>query len=147
MSALLEALAKDGVEGELVGNKPMALPTSEAQVQAVLKRAHADGLRVVPMGLGSKLKWCRPEYITSADLLVSTRRMDKIIDYVPGDGTLTAQAGCTMTQLEEHVLTGGHRLLLTDTGERHPVTRGLEGSQQDPPHWSRWFRLQNCGPY
>jgi glycolate oxidase FAD binding subunit len=110
MSALLEALAKDGVEGELVGNKPMALPTSEAQVQAVLKRAHADGLRVVPMGLGSKLEWCRPEYITSADLLVSTRRMDKIIDYVPGDGTLTAQAGCTMTQLEEHVLTGGHRL-------------------------------------
>ncbi len=30
---------------------------------------------------------------------------------------------------------------LTDTGERHPVTRGLEGSEQEPPHWSRWFRL------
>ena len=30
---------------------------------------------------------------------------------------------------------------LTDTGRRHPVTRGLEGSAQEPPHWSRWFRL------
>jgi len=22
-----------------------------------------------------------------------------------------------------------------------PVTRGLEGSAEDPPHWSHWFRL------
>ncbi len=30
---------------------------------------------------------------------------------------------------------------LTDLGKRHPVTRGLEGSAYDPPHWSRFFRL------
>jgi len=30
---------------------------------------------------------------------------------------------------------------LTETGERHPVTRGLDGSGTEPPHWSRWFRL------
>jgi hypothetical protein len=30
---------------------------------------------------------------------------------------------------------------LSELGKRHPVTRGLEGSDQDPPHWSRWFRL------
>src|SRR5690606_23602882 len=24
---------------------------------------------------------------------------------------------------------------------RHPVTRGLEGSDSEPPRWSRWFRL------
>src|SRR5690606_31983938 len=29
---------------------------------------------------------------------------------------------------------------LTDTGERHPVTRGLEGSAAEPPQWNRWFR-------
>src|SRR5947207_2020103 len=29
----------------------------------------------------------------------------------------------------------------TDLGKRHPVTRGLEGAESDPPHWSRWFRL------
>jgi hypothetical protein len=30
---------------------------------------------------------------------------------------------------------------LTDLGRRHPVTRGLEGASDDPPHWSRWFRI------
>jgi len=33
------------------------------------------------------------------------------------------------------------RARLSELGKRHPVTRGLEGSDQDPPHWSRWFRL------
>src|SRR6476469_2743980 len=36
---------------------------------------------------------------------------------------------------------GAFRAQLTDLGKRHPVTRGLEGSESDPPHWSRWFRL------
>ena len=29
---------------------------------------------------------------------------------------------------------------LSDAGKRHPVTRGLEGSAFEPPHWSRFFR-------
>jgi hypothetical protein len=29
---------------------------------------------------------------------------------------------------------------LSDTGKRHPVTRGLEGSASEPPRWSRFFR-------
>jgi hypothetical protein len=36
---------------------------------------------------------------------------------------------------------GAFRAALTDLGKRHPVTRGLEGADEDPPHWSRWFRL------
>jgi hypothetical protein len=35
---------------------------------------------------------------------------------------------------------------LTDAGKRHPVTRGLEGSQADPPHWSQWFRVVDTRP-
>ena len=34
---------------------------------------------------------------------------------------------------------------LTDLGKRHPVTRGLDGSDQEPPHWSRWFRTIDIG--
>jgi hypothetical protein len=37
----------------------------------------------------------------------------------------------------------GFRPALTELGKRHPVTRGLEGSETDPPGWSRWFRLIN----
>ena len=30
---------------------------------------------------------------------------------------------------------------LSDIGKRHPVTRGLDGADSEPPHWSRFFRL------
>jgi len=36
---------------------------------------------------------------------------------------------------------GAFHARLTELGKRHPVTRGLEGAEQDPPHWIRWFRL------
>jgi hypothetical protein len=29
---------------------------------------------------------------------------------------------------------------LTELGQRHPVTRGLDGSASEPPRWGRWFR-------
>jgi len=29
---------------------------------------------------------------------------------------------------------------LSDAGKRHPVTRGLEGANFEPPHWGRFFR-------
>ncbi|MBE7185739.1 MAG: hypothetical protein INR68_15180 [Methylobacterium mesophilicum] len=29
---------------------------------------------------------------------------------------------------------------LTTLGQRHPVTRGLEGANAEPPRWGRWFR-------
>src|SRR5271169_404246 len=40
-----------------------------------------------------------------------------------------------------HVTEEAFRARLTDPGLRHPVTRGLEGSNEDPPHWSRFFRV------
>ena len=30
---------------------------------------------------------------------------------------------------------------VTDLGQRHPVTRDLQGSHDNPPHWGRFFRL------
>ncbi|MBN9583569.1 MAG: hypothetical protein J0G37_18960 [Afipia sp.] len=35
----------------------------------------------------------------------------------------------------------GYTARLSEMGKRHPVTRGLEGSDSEPPHWSRFFRL------
>jgi hypothetical protein len=40
-----------------------------------------------------------------------------------------------------HVTETPFRARLTDLGRRHPVTRGLEGANEDPPHWSRFFRV------
>lgn len=40
-----------------------------------------------------------------------------------------------------HVTEAAFRPELSALGRRHPVTRGLEGANDNPPHWSHWFRL------
>lgn len=35
---------------------------------------------------------------------------------------------------------------VSDVGNRHPVTRALPGADQEPPNWSRWFRLIDVEP-
>lgn len=35
---------------------------------------------------------------------------------------------------------------LSEEGQKHPVTRGLDGGNQDPPAWGRWFRSIDVGP-
>ncbi|MGV8938919.1 MAG: hypothetical protein ACOH2J_17505 [Allorhizobium sp.] len=35
---------------------------------------------------------------------------------------------------------------LSDEGRKHPVTRGLDGSGDEPPHWGRWFRSVDVDP-
>jgi hypothetical protein len=52
----------------------------------------------------------------------------------PLDAILPAEPSGRTTQQPFHAR-------LTDLGKRHPVTRGLEGADSDPPHWSRFFRL------
>src|SRR5712671_3160558 len=52
----------------------------------------------------------------------------------PLDQILPAEPSGKMTEMPFYAR-------LSDLGRRHPVTRGLEGSNEDPPHWSRWFRL------
>ena len=52
----------------------------------------------------------------------------------PLDTILPAEPSGRMTD-------GAFRARLTELGKRHPVTRGLEGADEDPPHWSHWFRL------
>lgn len=54
----------------------------------------------------------------------------------PLDAILPAEPTGDITEQSFHAR-------LSDAGKRHPVTRGLEGSDTDPPHWSHWFRLVN----
>ncbi|SDB47506.1 DUF7408 domain-containing protein [Bauldia litoralis] len=37
------------------------------------------------------------------------------------------------------------RANVTETGHKHPVTRGLKGGNFDPPEWGRWFRVIDVG--
>lgn len=111
---LHDQLRREGVEIRKGEPVPMACPSSEEQVQAVLALAEEADARVVPMGAGSKLGWCRPEVAKDgADLLLSVARLSKVTEYVAGDGVVTAEAGCPLATLEHTVAAGGHRLTPT----------------------------------
>ena len=81
---------------------------------------------------------------------------DYIAQYVANGGALLIAAGpeyagdtsVAFTPLAEAlpgqpdgtVTEGAYYPRLTENGERHPVTRDLEGSGAEPPQWGRWFR-------
>jgi hypothetical protein len=54
----------------------------------------------------------------------------------PLDAILPAEPSGDVTEQPFHAR-------LTEAGRRHPVTRGLQGADANPPHWSHWFRLVN----
>lgn len=82
---------------------------------------------------------------------------DYIAEYVQNGGALLIAAGPELAGDQSiartplisalpamptgEVLEAGFLPRLSETGKRHPVTRGLDGSQTEPPQWSRWFRL------
>lgn len=100
-----------GVEVIDEGGLLVALPRDEPELVALVARAARERWRLVPVGLGSILDACRPEARTEPDVLaVSTRRVDAVVEYEPGDGTVSAQAGVRMDALADAVRAGGHRL-------------------------------------
>ncbi|WP_173931959.1 hypothetical protein [Chelativorans sp. Marseille-P2723] len=82
---------------------------------------------------------------------------DYIAEYVENGGALLIAAGpefagdqsiartpliSTLPGLPNgEVVEAGFYPRLSEMGERHPVTRALDGSASEPPDWSRWFRI------
>jgi len=87
---------------------------------------------------------------------------DNIARYVRDGGALLVAAGPDYAQAGSlydtplapvlpvaptgKILTEPYYPRVTALGERHPVTRGLDGSHFDPPHWGRFFRLIDVDP-
>jgi hypothetical protein len=89
--------------------------------QGVLPIAYFDNIaRYVRVG-GAVLVSAGPDYASTTSIWRT-----------PLDSVLPAEpVGVTEKPFYAH---------LSDAGKRHPVTRGLEGSASEPPHWARFFR-------
>ena len=89
--------------------------------QGVLPVAYFDNIARYVRGGGAVLVSAGPDYASSTSIWRT-----------PLDSVLPAEpVGVTEKPFYAQ---------LSDAGKRHPVTRGLEGSNTDPPHWSRFFR-------
>jgi hypothetical protein len=89
--------------------------------QGVLPIAYFDNIARYVRAGGAVLVSAGPDYASTTSIWRT-----------PLDSVLPAEpVGVTEKPFYAH---------LSDVGKRHPVTRGLEGSASEPPHWSRFFR-------
>ena len=93
--------------------------------QGVLPIIYFDNINRYVRDGGAVLVAAGPDYASQTSLWRTP--LDSILPAEP-DGNVTDEA---------------YRPTLTDLGKRHPVTRGLEGSDSNPPNWSEWFRIVN----
>jgi hypothetical protein len=91
--------------------------------QGVLPIIYLDNVAKYVRDGGAVLVAAGPDYASSTSLWRTP--LDVVLPAEPSGRTIE----------------GPFHARLSDLGKRHPVTRGLEGADTDPPHWSRFFRL------
>ena len=82
----------------LAGETPVVAPNELAGVQEALRFAQSERLRVLPAGALEHLAWGAAP--GDVDVVLSARRMDRVLEYEPEDLTLVAQAGVTLHAIE-----------------------------------------------
>ncbi len=99
-------------DGRVAGKQPQLIvaPGDEQQIAQILKAANDAGLAVIPRGGGTKLAWGNPPQ--RADVILSTARLNAIVQHAHSDLTVTVEAGCTLKQLAEALAKQNQRLAL-----------------------------------
>ncbi|MGA8361069.1 MAG: FAD-binding protein, partial [Candidatus Dormiibacterota bacterium] len=91
--------AGDGVGG--VVPSLVVAPADELEVASVLSAAGARGLAVVARGGGTKIDWGAPP--ERCDVVLSTERIEGIVDHEPADLVCVVRAGTTLDSLQERL--------------------------------------------
>ncbi len=97
-------------------------PNEFAGIAEALRLATQAQAAVAPWGGGTQMALGYP--LTRLDVVVSLERLNKIHNYDADALTVTAEAGCTMYALNQHLEYGGHMLALDGP---HPQRATLGG--------------------
>ncbi len=73
-------------------------PQSGEEAAEILRCANEDGAAVIPRGGGTKSDWGNPPART--DVMLSTARLNRMIEHAWADLTVTVEAGCTIAELQ-----------------------------------------------
>jgi glycolate oxidase FAD binding subunit len=97
-------------------------PTDERQLAAALRLANEASLAVIPRGGGTKLGWGNAP--ARADVILSTARLNKIIEHVWADLTVSVEAGCTIAALQSALARHNQRLAADLLWPEHATVGG-----------------------
>lgn len=117
-----EASAGEAVRG--VSPSAVVSPGDEAEVAAVLRAATEHRLSVVTRGGGTKLDWGAPP--SRCDVILSTTRIEGIVDHEPADLVCVVRAGTTLATLQERLASthGFRQRLMLDPPHGDGATLG-----------------------
>jgi len=96
-----------------VGNQfgaTLVEPVDENETAAILRDANETGRAVIPTGGGTKLDWGNPP--RRADVMLSTRHLNRVLEHAWADLTVTVEAGCTVAELQSTLAQHGQRLAI-----------------------------------
>jgi glycolate oxidase FAD binding subunit len=127
--------AVDGVEPSLVVEPGTLEETSE-----VMKLASREGLAVSVRGGGTKMGLGNPP--RRVDLILSTARMDSIIEHVPGDQIVRVQTGLKLQDLQEN-LAESDQMLGVDPPEEGATVGGIVAANSSGPRRLRYGTIRD----
>ena len=119
-----DAFVRDADECDAVAGVVPSLvvaPADEEQVATVLAWATRESLHLVARGGGTKLRWGAPP--RGCDVVLSTARLDALVEHEPGDLVCVAQAGMALHALQQALLPHRQALML-DPGHGVAATLG-----------------------
>ena len=128
--------AVDGVQPQMVIE-----PGSPEEIPRVLKTASGAGLQVLPRGGATKMDWGNPP--RGGDLIISTRRLNRIVEHAWGDMTATVEAGCTLGQLQQTLAEHGQRLALDPLWPEKATIGGILATNDSGPLRIRFGSLRD----
>jgi glycolate oxidase FAD binding subunit len=118
----------------------VARPVSVEEASQVLRAAADDGLAVAFAGGGSKLGLGNPP--ERADLLVSTERLDQVLEHAAGDLVVRAQAGVRLADLQATLAPAGQWLAL-DPPEPGATLGGVVAANASGPRRLRYGTVRD----
>jgi glycolate oxidase FAD binding subunit len=98
-------------------------PEDERQAASVLRCANQAGLAVIPRGGGTKIDWGNPPQ--AADVVLSLRRLQRVIEHAWADLTVTVEAGCSLAELQRTLAEHGQRLAVDPLWPERATVGGI----------------------
>lgn len=136
LRAATAADAIDGVEPHMV-----AEPGTAEELARSLRWAHAAGVKVSPRGAGTKLGWGNPP--AACDLVLSTARLNRVLEYAWADMTVIVEAGCRVADLQKTLAEHGQRLALDPLWPERATIGGILSTNDSGTLRARYGSLRD----
>ncbi|MFZ0797889.1 MAG: FAD-binding oxidoreductase [Terriglobales bacterium] len=133
------SIAEDAVDGVLP--QMVIEPGNPEEVASALKIATGAGLRVIPRGRATKMDWGNPP--RAGEAILSTRRLNRVVEHAWGDMTATVEAGCTFQQLQQTLAAHGQRLALDPLWPDKATIGGILATNDSGPLRVRFGSLRD----